>query len=393
MPLSFDFDPAVFSSPIDGDHPAGENLQASDGGRAVRSALRDLREEARRIERKADEGDVSDGGWPAARVIWRDVRDRALGILETRSRDLDIAAMGIEALARTDGFAGLAAGFSLVTSLVTSQWDVLYPVPDPEDGPVDEATTIEERLLPLQRLVGLDSDGLLQSAILHVPLTSGRGGEEYGLCHWRSSRELVNEESDEKIKLAVERGAVSPDQFQQAVASTDPGQLKAIFADLAAAADNWETLSDAVVTASSGMGVLPAGPFRDLFEECGSAFAVFAPDVVATHEPAEGGGGGESQGGEDEVSESGETAIAAGGVGSRDQAFRQLEQIAAFFERHDPHSLIAAQIRNVVRLGRLSREDYYRQLLRDEAALALLFRAAGLDSDEAGSGGSEGYGS
>jgi hypothetical protein len=66
-----------------------------------------------------------------------------------------------------------------------------------------------------------------------------------------------------------------------------------------------------------------------------------------------------------------------------------LEAIADFFDRHDPHSLTAAQIRNVVRLGRLPREAFYRELLRDEAALALLFRAAGMDGDGLASGGGD----
>jgi hypothetical protein len=39
-----------------------------------------------------------------------------------------------------------------------------------------------------------------------------------------------------------------------------------------------------------------------------------------------------------------------------------------------------------VRLGRLPREAYYRELLRDEAALSLLFRAAGMDGDGGGYG-------
>ena len=70
----------------------------------------------------------------------------------------------------------------------------------------------------------------------------------------------------------------------------------------------------------------------------------------------------------------------------------QLESIADFFERHHPHSLVGAQIRNVVRLGRLPREAYYRELLRDEAALSLLFRAAGMDGDGAGYGGGDSSG-
>ncbi|NQW49083.1 MAG: type VI secretion system ImpA family N-terminal domain-containing protein, partial [Planctomycetes bacterium] len=213
MPLSADIDPDAFSYPISGDFPAGENLQVSEEGRAARSALRDLREEARRIERRADDGDTSEGGWPAARSVWIEVRDGGLDILKNRSRDLDIAAMIIEALARTDGFIGLAAGFAMARVMVESSWSDLFPIPDPEDGPADEEAIVEERTLPLQRLVGIDSEGLLMPAILHIPFTQSRSDEQYALCHWRSSRDLVREESEEKLKLAVERGAVSPAQF------------------------------------------------------------------------------------------------------------------------------------------------------------------------------------
>jgi len=40
-------------------------------------------------------------------------------------------------------------------------------------------------------------------------------------------------------------------------------------------------------------------------------------------------------------------------------------------------------------LGRLPREAFYRELLRDDAALALLFRAAGMDGDGLASGGGD----
>jgi len=379
MPLSADIDPVLFTTPISGDCPAGENLQLSEEGRAARSAMRDLREEARRIERRADDGDTSEGGWPAARGVWLEVRDGGLEILRNRSRDLDIAAMTIEALARTDGFVGLAAGFAMTRAMVESSWNDLFPIPDPEDGPADDEAIVEERTLPLQRLVGIDSEGLLIPAILHIPLTQSRADEQYAICHWRSSRELVNEESEEKLKLAVERGAVSPAQFEQAVATTPIAHLKEVFLELGQAAEEWELLSTAVSTASGGAAVLPAGPIRDLFEECDAAIRTFAPAAIPAREPDAAGSGGEASG---ESGVFGDAAGAGGprsGPGGRAEAFSQLETIAEFFERHDPHSLVAAQIRNVVRLGRLPREAYYRELLRDEAALALLFRASGMD--------------
>jgi len=384
MPLSADIDPVLFGSPISDDHPAGDNLQLSEEGRAVRSGLRDLREEARRIERRADDGDTSEGGWPAARSVWVDVRDGGLEILRNRSRDLDIAALTIEALARTDGFVGLAAGFAMTRVMVESSWNDLFPIPDPEDGPADEAAIVEERTLPLQRLVGIDSEGLLIPAILHIPLTHSRSDEQYAICHWRSSRELVHEESEEKLKLAVERGAVSPAQFEQAVASTPVSHLKDVYLELCQAAEEWELLSNAVSSASGGAAVLPAGPIRDLFEECDAAIRTFAPAAIPAPEQAD------VDGGQEDAAEAGAEGESGGGRAGaptgRAEAFSQLESIADFFERHDPHSLIGAQIRNVVRLGRLPREAYYRELLRDEAALALLFRAAGMDGDGGGYG-------
>jgi len=388
MPLSADIDPDLFSSPISGDFPAGENLQLSEEGRAARSALRDLREEARRIERRADDGDSSEGGWAAARSVWVEVRDGGLDILRNRSRDLDIAAMTIEALARTDGFIGLAAGFAMTRVMVESSWGDLFPIPDPEDGPADDEAIVEERTLPLQRLVGIDSEGLLIPAILHIPLTQSRSDEQYAICHWRSSRDLVNEQSEEKLKLAVERGAVSPAQFEQAVATTPLPHLKEVYLELGHAAEQWELLSNAVSSASGGAAVLPAGPIRDLFEECDAAIRTFAPAAIPAPEQAVADSG--------DAATDGAGADGEGGSGRRGaptgraEAFSQLELIADFFERHDPHSLIGAQIRNVVRLGRLPREAYYRELLRDEAALSLLFRAAGMDGDGAGYGESGG---
>ena len=382
MPLSADIDPDLFSDPISGDFPAGENLQLSEEGRAARSALRDLREEARRIERRADDGDSSEGGWAAARSVWVEVRDGGLDILRNRSRDLDIAAMTIEALARTDGFVGLAAGFAMTRVMVESSWSDLFPIPDPEDGPADDEAVVEERTLPLQRLVGMDSEGLLVPAILHIPLTQSRSDEQYAICHWRSSRDLVNEQSEEKLKLAVERGAVSPAQFEQAVTTTPLPHLKEVYLELGYAAEQWELLSSAVSTASGGAAVLPAGPIRDLFEECDAAIRTFAPAAIPAPEQTATDNGDATA---DEAGADGEGGGGRPGAPTgRAEAFSQLESIADFFERHDPHSLIGAQIRSVVRLGRLPREAYYRELLRDEAALSLLFRAAGMDDSGAG---------
>ena len=380
MPLSFEFDPNSLRQPLPGDNPCGVDLQSDAAGRGIRSTLRDLREEARRLERRADDGDTSEGGWPEAVSIWRQLRDKSLDVLKTQSRDLSIAALCIEALSRTDGFAGLAAGFDMTRAMVETSWANLFPVPDPEDGPATPDMIVEERSMPLARLVGLDSEGLLVPAILHVPLTSDRSGGKFGLCHYRSSRELISETDSEKIQLAVSRGATSPAQFNQSVQATPLDFLKSNYLDLTAAAAAWEALSKAVSDASEGKAVVPASPLRSLFEECEVAMRVFAPQAIP-ESAAQAAGGTDAT-----PAATSESTDATGSPVGREEAFRQLEKIAAYFERHDPHSLLATQIRNVVRLGRLPLPDYYKELISDGSALQTLFKFVGIESPPSAGG-------
>jgi type VI secretion system protein ImpA len=380
MPLSFEFDPNRLRQPLPGDNPCGVDLQSDAAGRGIRSTLRDLREEARRLERRADDGDTSEGGWPEAVSIWRQLRDKSLDVLKTQSRDLSIAALCIEALSRTDGFAGLAAGFDMTRAMVETSWANLFPIPDPEDGPATPDMIVEERSMPLARLVGLDSEGLLVPAILHVPLTSDRSGGKFGLCHYRSSRELISETDSEKIQLAVSRGATSPAQFNQSVQATPLDFLKSNYLDLTAAAAAWEALSKAVSDASEGKAVVPASPLRSLFEECEVAMRVFAPQAIP-ESAAQAAGGTEAT-----PAATSESTDATGSPVGREEAFRQLEKIAAYFERHDPHSLLATQIRNVVRLGRLPLPDYYKELISDGSALQTLFKFVGIESPPSAGG-------
>jgi type VI secretion system protein ImpA len=380
MPLSFEFDPNALREPLPGDNPCGIDLQADEAGRVTRSTLRDLREDARRLERRADDGDTSEGGWPEAVAIWRQLRDKSLDVLKTKSRDLSVAALSIEALSRTDGFAGLALGFDMTRAMVETSWANLFPIPDPEDGPATPEMIVEERSMPLARLVGLDAEGLLVPAILHVPLTSDRAGTKYGLCHYRSSRELISETDSEKLQLAVSRGATSPAQFTQAVQETSLDFLKGNYLDLAAAAAAWEALSKAVADASEGKAVVPASPLRSLFEECETAMRVFAPQAIP--ESAAPAAAATDQA----AAATGEAGDGLGSPAGREEAFRQLEKIAAYFERHDPHSLLAAQIHNVVRLGRLPLADYYKELIADGSALQTLFKFVGIEPPPAPGG-------
>ena len=67
---------------------------------------------------------------------------------------------------------------------------------------------------------------------------------------------------------------------------------------------------------------------------------------------------------------------------TREDAIAALARVAEFFEKSDPHSLIAVQIRNIVRMASLPRDQYYRELIGDPAVLTTVGKLVGLSFEE-----------
>ena len=83
-----------------------------------------------------------------------DGRTLATEALQTRTKDIEIAAWLTESLTRHDGLAGLAEGAAILTGLIAQFWDAgLFPTADPaEPG---------ERLMPIGGLSGAEREGSL----------------------------------------------------------------------------------------------------------------------------------------------------------------------------------------------------------------------------------------
>ena len=371
MPLSKPIDVERFRAPLSSDAPAGKNLRADPDGKRLFSALKDLRAEARRIEKAAEQGEP-DATWGSALPKWCKVRDDALGILEGTSSDLGVVQFLIEALVRTDGFEGMAVGFDVASELVAARWAELFPIPDPEDGPVDPD---EERILPLAQLTGSESAGLLETAVLNVPLTGNSPADGYGLGHYQLSRSLVGASSQTLEKASESRGTVTPEEFDKALAATPPDRIRDWFVAAAAAAERLDALQAAVKAASQGRVEMPTGRLADLLEQARDVAKHHAAGVVAAVEAAAKEGGPETPGGD--VVAFGGGALAKEPT-TREDAIALLVRAAECFERSDPHSLVGAHIRHSVRLARMSREQFYRELLQEEATLRMLGRFVGL---------------
>jgi type VI secretion system protein ImpA len=389
MPVSIPINLEDYARTISPEAPSGVNLRDDPTAAATWSTIRDFRDEARRTERRADDGG-DDSSWRSAVPTWAKARDLSLGLLRDKTHDLAVAAVLTEALLRTDGFAGLAAGFDIARTMIQSQWYSLFPVPDPEDGPADEETVANERILPLTRLIGLDTDGLLIAAILNAPLTDGRSCDPLGLGHHRISQSLQSLQglADGRSPEADRGGrVVTPEQFKTAVLESQKEFLADVYGDLNRAATAWIALSESVATASGAMAVLPTGNFTSLFAECREVLRSAAPARIAAIEsestpPTPATDVSLPENSQAQQAASTGSPPLASAVITREDAVLALARVAEFFEKSDPHSLVAVQIRNIVRMASLPRDQYYRELIGDPAVLTSVGKFVGLSFEE-----------
>ena len=71
-------------------------------------------------------------------------------------------------------------------------------------------------------------------------------------------------------------------------------------------------------------------------------------------------------------------APAQGGIAGREQALRQLGEIAAWFKRTEPHSPLAYTLEEAVRRGRMGWPDLIEELLPDESTRHALLTSLGI---------------
>ncbi|MCX7373521.1 MAG: type VI secretion system protein TssA, partial [Alphaproteobacteria bacterium] len=71
-------------------------------------------------------------------------------------------------------------------------------------------------------------------------------------------------------------------------------------------------------------------------------------------------------------------ALPAGGPAGREQALKMLEQIAAFFQRTEPHSFLAYTLTDAARRGRMTLPELLSEVLADDGARTAMLTALGI---------------
>jgi len=356
--------------PIPGERPVGEDLRKDLSPTPAYYQIKDCRTAARSSERQgALEPTIS----ATESGAWRPVLVQGMALLRSRTKDLEIVAWMIEALARVHGFAGLRDGFLLATGIVERYWDDLYPTPD-EDG-------LETRVAPLTGLA-LPKQGTLITPIARIPITQGSSHPPVATWSCEQAAELERL-SDDTRRERIGQGATSMDVVRAVVRETATDFFVERVQDLRECLEAWRGLG-AALDARCGGDSPPSTAVREALTQALDSLLRIAHDVLPdAPEGAENDGAtgaAPSSGPATSTGARAQDGKALTSIQSREDAFRGLALIAKYFRVNEPHSPVSFLIERTMRWGQLPLPELLAELIPDSGARDMYSLLTGVDA-------------
>jgi type VI secretion system protein ImpA len=337
-------------TPISVEAPTGIDMRTDFSPTSNYFRLRDARAEARAAERAAETSADGESGAES----WRTVKSLSLKILSEQAKDLEVAAWLTEALLRSNGLAGLAAGAEIIGGLAARYWDQLYPMPD-EDG-------METRVAPITGLNGEGGDGTLSQPLFKLPLFKDANGERVMLFQYEQSAELQTITDQNRLDSRLRAGVVPYEQMQAAARANPPGSFVALRRDVRAAQAAWSAMA-AILDEKAGRDSPPTRRISDTLEQIQRIVDRYAPPET----PAAGEAAPEEEAAEPtEAAPAGGATVGRRRLATREDALAMLGEIADYFRKNEPQSPLAYTIDDAIRRGRLSWPDLLAELVHDD---------------------------
>lgn len=362
-----------------GEGGAGEDLRSDYSPTSPYQKLRDARAEARAEERAQDAAET--GAEAATPQAWREVKRLGQLCLRERSKDFEVAAWTTEALVRLDGLPGLAAGAWLIAGLCEAFWEAGYPRPD-EDG-------LDARGAPIGGLAGESGDGTAMQPLRRLALFRRADGSGCGLHLWQQAEETAALADAARKKARLAAGMPELEALQ-AEARVDAPHLRRVAVQARDAATAWAAMDAALsarfgAEAPSTRRVAEAlARMVEIGERLTGPLPQEAPPPAAAaaqeEAPAAAGVDGAEEGA---MAAAGQAGAAAGGgsrppLRTREDAIRQLEELADWFRRTEPHSPMAFTLDDAVRRARMPLPELLAEVLPDAAARKAMLTMLGI---------------
>lgn len=349
--------------PIPGDNPSGESLRYS--------GLYDEISEARRADDNLDQG-----AWQTELKVanYRRVIELAIPALSTQSKDLQIAAWLSESLVRELGFAGLRDGLRLMSGFQAHFWDSLHPEID--EGDMDGRANA---------VAWMDTQASF--SVKTVPITAGEGLSYIG---WEDAQRfnfpdnfdaLPYEEQEKYTDLrsqAERENRVTGERWKKAQAAT-----RRQFCEIQNYVLNecWTEFNELnrVIEEKYDRNQMPGlSNLKKALDDTHTQVKKLL-EQKRLEEPDE------TDEAASENGEAGEGRAAAGSgpggaVQGRRDALKRLGEIAAFFQRTEPHSPVAYLVQRAVKWGNMPLDTWLQDVIKDESVLFQLRQTLGLDT-------------
>jgi len=343
-----------------------ESIHGLCGEDMIFSAEFDAIQEARRF----DDPTLAQGEWVSEfkEANWEKVIRSSEELLAQKTKDLRVAAWLIEAKGKLYGLAGLADGYALLGRLCDGFWNDIHPLP--EDG------DLEQRIGLLDWLANQTL-----RLIRETPLTQSAKGNFSSIDH-ESARAMAKSMgrnpgiADDLVRSTH----VSLESFEAALKDTPASYFKAQMEGaehLRSAVKALQTILDQKMGEDAPSFGPVFGTLDDidhfLRRHAGDASAKPTGNTMITSLPR----GVERleprintvSGSPDNIS-----------ICSRNQAIEQLQEIAAFFRRTEPHSPVAYLADKAAKWGQMPLHEWLRTVVKDDTALSRMEELLGVEA-------------
>jgi len=242
-------------APFPGENPAGEDLRYT--------PVYDEIKEARRSDDVFDRGE-----WQREIKTsdWSKVIDVAVEALSTKTKDLQIAAWLLEALAKTEGFEGVSAGLNIFNSFLGEYWEHVYPVI--EEGDLDF------RAAPIEFM-----NDKLWLCLKEIPVTDSSTTSGFSWIKWQESRQVgseadiknrygdVDENKKKRRDELISEGKLTAEDFDSAVALSSKAFYQTLAENITSCREEFEQL-DKTVDEKFGDEAPTLADFGKALEDC-----------------------------------------------------------------------------------------------------------------------------
>jgi len=350
-------------APVSTDSPSGESLRYAGTYDAIEDA------------RRSDDPSLPQGAWQRElkQADWNHVMILCLDALETRTKDLQIAAWLMETWTHLHGFSGIHQGLQLLIGLCESFWDDIHP--RIEDGDLDA------RLAPL-----LWINEKLPATVKRVPITQPEteDGSPYNWQDWEAALQLnrLRQKDPEGARKAEAKGKLTRDKFLVSVSLTPIDYYRQLVLQLSQGIESTDELAN-LLNAKCGREAPSLGKLKGTLEEIHAFVAGFLKERGDEEgEPGTAEADEESPDGSDNLplDESAPRTYASGPIKSRAEAYRRLAEAADYLSRTEPHSPTSYLVKRAVSWGNMPLNELLEELLRDNADRATVYKLLGIKS-------------